>query len=492
MQTATHRTGVGHFLRSALYPALDRCFTSGTDGLLLVIILIASFGIRWHFLGQPMRADESSTFILYVDRGLTDALTYLSPNNHVLHTLLVKLSTTAFGTQPLAIRLPALLCGLLVIVLAYCVARQNGADGILSALVAGFSPYLILYSTNARGYTLLVCLTLLLTLIGPLFARNPSRGASTAFAIVGALGMFTMPTMAFPLAGVFLWVAYLGLCAGHPLAHYLVRDVGTCALKTLTITVLFYTPVFWFSGYRAVISNEFVTSQDLHSFATNLRWHFEATLVQFSRDWPKAILVPCVATFVYGLFRGTKDARCHTTSMMVCMLIGGGALLLANHRIPFERTWIYLIPLVAIIADVGLTAILRVINFGNRRILLIGGVMATLTIPFMLANENAILNNNDTGVYKDGPKVGKVIAAAMTAGDGIFIPCCESYSLFYYLRYFGAPFYVFEKVSREGNTYYIVPRGHQLKDLGSSVPAHEPWLNVGDTSIYRVEPVLSR
>ncbi len=486
MQTGTHRAGVGQFLRSALYPTLGRCFASRTDGLLLVIILIAGFGIRWHFLGQPMRADESSTFILYVDRGLTDALTYSSPNNHVLHTLLVKLSTTALGTQPLAIRLPALLCGLLVIVLSYCVARQNEADGILAALVAGSSPYLILYSTNARGYTLLVCLTLLLTLIAPLFARNPSRGASTAFAIVGALGMLTMPTMAFPLAGLFLWVAYLGLCAGHPPARYLVRDVGTCALKTLAITALFYTPVFWFSGYRAVLSNEFVTSQDLHSFAANLRWHIEATLVQFSRDWPKVFLVLCVATFVYGLFRGAQKARCRTTSLIVCMLIGGAALLLANHRIPFERTWIYFIPLIAIVADVGLSATLRAMNPTIRRILLFTGVMAALAIPFMLVNENAIENNNDTGVYQDAPKVGKAIAAVLAPGDGIFIPCCESYSLFYYLRHFGAPPYVYGKVSATGSTYYVVPKDHQLKDLDPSLPAPQPWRDIGDTSIYRV------
>ena len=45
--------------------------------------------LRLRHLGQPMRFDESMTFLLSVEEGPADVMTdYAIPNNHILHNLL--------------------------------------------------------------------------------------------------------------------------------------------------------------------------------------------------------------------------------------------------------------------------------------------------------------------------------------------------------------------------------------------------------------------
>src|SRR5689334_17814838 len=49
--------------------------------------------LRLRYLGQPMRYDESATWLDYASRPLVRGLAdYRFPNNHLLHTLLVHVS----------------------------------------------------------------------------------------------------------------------------------------------------------------------------------------------------------------------------------------------------------------------------------------------------------------------------------------------------------------------------------------------------------------
>src|SRR5262245_27956602 len=162
------------------------------------------------YLGQPMRYDESITYLLFVRRPWADALSlYTYPNNHVFHTLLAKASVSVFGDAPWAIRLPAFLAGVLVIPAAYVATRAlyGARAALMAAAIVASSGALTLYSTNARGYSLIVLAFLLLVVIS---ARLVSGGASSlwfSFAVVAALGLWTVPTMMFPVGTMAVWLA---------------------------------------------------------------------------------------------------------------------------------------------------------------------------------------------------------------------------------------------------------------------------------------------
>ena len=77
---------------------------------LLSGLMLTGAALRIPLLDQPMRYDESYTAWALVARGLPTVLfDYSLPNNHILHTLLVYISTQVLGFSPLVIRLPAFL-----------------------------------------------------------------------------------------------------------------------------------------------------------------------------------------------------------------------------------------------------------------------------------------------------------------------------------------------------------------------------------------------
>lgn len=95
---------------------------------LLPLFFIVGLGlvVRMWLLNQPMRHDETQSFLDYASQPLVRALTiYSAPNNHLFHTLLVHLTT--FGGRLYVewlIRLPAFLAGTAVIFATYVVGRK--------------------------------------------------------------------------------------------------------------------------------------------------------------------------------------------------------------------------------------------------------------------------------------------------------------------------------------------------------------------------------
>ena len=136
------------------------------DALTLLTATLLAGAARAFFMFQPMRLDEAYTFLYYLNVG-RDPFYYNVPNNHVFHTLLAKIAVLIGGMEPLVIRFPAFVAGVLCIPVIYFVAKSfNKKTGLLAALGMAVFPYMILYSTMARGYSLIVLLTLLLILVG--------------------------------------------------------------------------------------------------------------------------------------------------------------------------------------------------------------------------------------------------------------------------------------------------------------------------------------
>ncbi len=122
----------------------------------LGVFFAVGLALRIAALDAPMRYDESYTFNYH---GLRDVLNivsdYTTPNNHIFQSVLVHFSYQWFGASPIALRLPALLAGLLLVPASFWLLRRLFDDGIalISAGLVALSAPLISYSANARGYT---------------------------------------------------------------------------------------------------------------------------------------------------------------------------------------------------------------------------------------------------------------------------------------------------------------------------------------------------
>ncbi|NDY83459.1 hypothetical protein G3I67_09470 [Orrella sp. NBD-18] len=471
------------FLKLELFPFFKDCFKSQSDrNWLIAIVLVGAF-IRLYFMDQPMRVDESWTFMASVKDGWKSVLTYATPNNHVLHSIFVKLSTSIFGADPWAIRVPAFMFGVVSIVLVFCVTRHFGGRGLFAAAVVATNPYMILFSTNARGYSLLVCVFLALVILGSLYSRSPSKGAGTAVAILSALGIFAIPTMVFPLFGLLLWIAYVGFRSADVRRIDLIQSNLLCGLKIAFLTTLIYAPVVYLSGLKAIIANDWVIPQVYGVFLKGIRWHFEDTLFHFIRDVPLFFLLICIVAVLRGFYASKKEKGNWLISLLCALVLGGGIVFFAQHSIPFERTWIYFIPIFAVLTDKGVTDILESYSKQVANVIAVVLCLSALTIPFRLVLNDSISKYNDTGIFGDSAEVAKALVTTMKSGDGMVATDPENFTLFFYLWYFNAPSYSYGEHEEVGRTYYVVPPSRSIDQLTKRQV--KEWKTINETKIYR-------
>ena len=88
--------------------------------LILLFILLSGLILRLGSLFEPVTYDEAYTYVAFASRSLWAIVSdYSLPNNHILHSILVHLSTQIVGNHPWAIRIPALVAGLGIIWMVY-------------------------------------------------------------------------------------------------------------------------------------------------------------------------------------------------------------------------------------------------------------------------------------------------------------------------------------------------------------------------------------
>jgi len=169
----------------------------------LVCILVLALGLRLIQLNSGLWFDEIVTLVDYVRLPTADLLTtYSSLNNHILFSLLAKVSVTCFGESPWALRLPAVLFGVGSVAATWWLGRQvvSRGESLLAALFLTCSSHHIWFSQNARGYTGLLLAALVATTLFVKGMRGASRRIWIVYAGVLALAMYMHLSAAFLFA----------------------------------------------------------------------------------------------------------------------------------------------------------------------------------------------------------------------------------------------------------------------------------------------------
>ena len=141
-------------------------------------VFVLALIVRWPHLSQSLWYDEMYTLVEYVQqpwqRVLAGRPGEYVPNNHVLHTVLAKI-VYSIGHRPddvepneALLRVPALIAGcLLPIALAWPMRRVTPWTALLIAVVAAVHPWLVAFSSEARGYSLMLLLAVVATNLQP-------------------------------------------------------------------------------------------------------------------------------------------------------------------------------------------------------------------------------------------------------------------------------------------------------------------------------------
>jgi uncharacterized membrane protein len=404
--------------------------TERLDWGLLALLLFVGAGLRGLFLFQPMRTDEALTYLQFASKPLLQALAdYAAPNNHLWHTFWVHLSTRLFGEAEWAIRLPALLAGLLLIPLTYGAIRAlyGRQAALFAAALVTIASYLIEYSTNARGYTIQACVFMLCVgLVRWLYLR-PRPFVWTMFVLCAALGFYTIPTFLYGYAALMLWLLWLiwdtPSTRALGLWYWLVAGIGTVGL-----TGLLYLPVLLLSGLAAITDNEYVVSREV--FLQELLVSLGAT----AQRWHTSLPLPLIGLVLIGLM---VAVRYHGTlgtvkrNVVYPLLLAIGAILAFQQVSPFVRVWLYFLPLYLGIASAGIIYLAQRWQVKSATLILMalvlwGGVNIVQT--------RSPYTSIETGTFRDAPAVTQFLQTRLQAGDKVLYEHPSGESLTYYFR----------------------------------------------------------
>ena len=199
------------------YAASDSWLTGNRAAIALGSIITVAIVLRIVGLGDGLWFDEIKMHLLYISEPLGRILvTYDDQNQHLLYSLLAKISVLAFGDSPAALRLPAVAFGVASVWAVYFfgVRVAGRGESLLAALLVAASSHHVWFSQNARGYTGLLFFTLVSSalFLDLLRNRRPERWTlSAAYGIAIALALYThltagvLPLAHALIAGWALW-----------------------------------------------------------------------------------------------------------------------------------------------------------------------------------------------------------------------------------------------------------------------------------------------
>jgi uncharacterized membrane protein len=437
---AAHTLGYVHRTTRAAGDAI-RAETAAHKMVVLAAIALG-VALRIRVLWQPINYDEAFTYIVYANRPWLIAwANYSEPNNHLLHTLLAHVSTGLFGNAVWAIRLPALIAGILTIPLAYVAARRLAGrhEALIVIALTATAPILIAYSVCARGYTMLIDFFLLAVVSGLDVIAWRSAQPWPLFVIWCTLGFFTLPTFIYPFGALLLWL-YVAGRRDPSNAALRVPVIARAAAWTMALTAACYAPAMATSGLQAGI-NYSRGSLPAMTFLATLWRPLRGVWRDFMRGLPAAMVAAVAASAALGVVRLWRTT-------------GGGLLLvpllaLPALTVPVQRTlaptrvWIYLLPIIFVYAAAGSIA---AIDWIGARLLPAGPSMARATAAVLAlaiclrsttglpARYNEWNNNYEIYANTDLDEVAGYLKTSLASSDALVVGGLLDFPLEYYFR----------------------------------------------------------
>ena len=425
----------------------------------LGLVCMCGLAVRAVFLAQPMRQDEADTVVLFALTPVRHILTDTSiPNNHMLHSLLVKASIGLLGLDARVVRLPAFVAGGLLIPLTFVAARAVYAAraGVLAAALVAASTPLVLYATNARGYSLIgVAMLVAFLALRTAIERNEPRSWAV-FACATAAGAAVNPSMLYPAGGLVLWAA-LELASARPVNRSRLRALLVACAASGAMAVVVYLPAIKVSGWRSVVANDYVRPLQWGVFARALP-AFAADLAAYiGAGWPLVLGLGAGLALFAGWVLHRRIARDRWPVSLV-MLGWAVVLMIAMRRVPSARVWLFLLPMLAASAGAGLELFLRSFRLAG---LPVKAALLSLLIAAgagaAVVHRRATNGITETGVFPDGARVADTLARVLQPGDMVAAQWRAQGPVDFYLRVRGTSARFAVRGDSVSGRLYVIP-----------------------------------
>ena len=373
----------------------------------VVFILLIYALFRLPGLGVPLASDELVMVSLWAQMPYLKIFSnYQYPNNHIFLSLVLSFLLKTFGLKEWLLRMPLMICGIVSIYLSYNLVRRitsNSGTALFTAFLMAICEKHIYFSTNARGYLLIMVLALMvITLLldrfeGLIFkTQKLSDRSNRVLAFSGWLGIWIVGTWTVPTFFLFemsvaiflLGLFFLGNSFSQIKRTYLVMPLVSCVAGGLGFYLQYY--VF--------IDSEMLAVATSRAAKISLPLFFPELLAEWVRPFELAAILFFLLALT-GLGRLFQQNRC-TAFLLSCIGLGpvlmgiAGFLLGKFQGVPHPRTFFYLQPFFLMLSVMGgreaglglLTLFKRGSGFNNKISLAISGGLAAALLLISLIN----------------------------------------------------------------------------------------------------------
>lgn len=233
--------------------SVDAAYPAGGAGgpwvvTVVTAITVLALGLRLIHLGDDLWLDEIVTVRQFAGGPVRETFSALdAANNHLLNSLGVHVSLRVFGRAAAAIRLPALIWGVLTVPALYWTARQlfEPLLSLAAATLLAVSYQHVFFSQDARGYTAYLLFGLLSTTLLTRALRADRIELWVAFVGASLLCVASVPTGAFVVAGnaIVAFTAFLSARQRSSENPRLLRRLAVVYGAVAALSAQLYAPV---------------------------------------------------------------------------------------------------------------------------------------------------------------------------------------------------------------------------------------------------------
>jgi len=442
--------------------------------LLIVITIIGCF-LRLYNLGtSSLWLDEAST-VTFATAGsfwdIWNLTATVEPNPPLFHW--VEYIMLSFGNNEFILRFIPAILGTLTIPIMYFIGKEfideNG--GIIAATLCAISPFFIIYSQEARAYTMLLFFIALTTMFYLKALKDNKHTYWILFAISGSLAFWTHFYAAIVIGSLILYtlVMYKMKYAKELTISSGILAITTLPLAAIAIPVIISTksggPTFGVQGFGIIVEtivqltgfNSLVTSVMLLLFICGI-----TTL--FIKERNKSILIiwVLITTFAISLY--------------------------LSYKIPMVPRYLIFLNIFLIL---GISASYKLFSLLTQKPTEITCILILLIV---ILNTPVLMGYYSSSQKDDWRGFSKTLSGMTQPGDLIVtVPGYMDQPLNYYysnktdgtIEYRASNASVLESVRKlqTGNTYYIITWDIQSADPSGNALK---WINTNTKQVYQI------
>jgi len=357
---------------------------------------------------------------------------YYGDRQPPLYHLTLWLTIRMFGDGELAVRLPSLIAGTLVIPVLYELGRElyDRRTGLIAAAFAAVSPLLIWYSQEVRMYEFAALFGLLALLTQMRVIRHGTMLNWAAY-ILATAALLWSHYFGLLLIGV-QQLVFVGVLIHRKHSDEPVRSLALGFAYSAAVLVMQLVPLLVFAHHQYQVTSAAAGSPSgtydylsFYSVLANLAWSLwgyqpDATTVLLAAMWPLALLGSLVL-----LGRGGSRQTMRLAAAAIALVVMLIVVSLFDRSYFEVRNFLLLVPLILLLIARLITGWIKQ---PRTRVLIAGGIALTLLVG--LADQQ--LNKSNPRLFDFRGAIQDISANAGSNSLVLFEPSDMRYVLDYY------------------------------------------------------------